>query len=106
MTEDEDPVEDDDYWKQLAEEEEERKEDEALLGDTSWFEDLDTDKLVETLEEKMMNIENLIIKDKDNNEQISYKIPKGTNAQIEIITNIYAIFFICFFILSPIFSIY
>ena len=50
--EDEDPVEeDDDYWNQLAEEEEERKEDEALLGDTSWFEDLDTDKLVETLEE-------------------------------------------------------
>ena len=50
--EDEDSVEeDDDYWNQLAEEEEERKEDEALLGDTSWFEDLDTDKLVETLEE-------------------------------------------------------
>ena len=50
--EDEDSVEeDDDYWNQLAEEEEERKEDEALLGDTSWFEGLDTDKLVETLEE-------------------------------------------------------
>lgn len=50
--EDEDSVEeDDDYWNQLAEEEEDRKEDEALLGDTSWFEGLDTDKLVETLEE-------------------------------------------------------
>lgn len=50
--EDEDSVEeDDDYWNQLAEEEEERKEDEALLGDTTWFEDLDTDSLVETLEE-------------------------------------------------------
>lgn len=49
---DEDSVEeDDDYWNQLAEEEEERKEEEALLGDTSWFEDLDTDSLVETLEE-------------------------------------------------------
>lgn len=28
-----------------------KEEDEALLGDTTWFEDLDTDKLVETLEE-------------------------------------------------------
>lgn len=43
--------EDDDYWNQLAAEESDRKEAEHLLGDTSWFEGLDTDALVETLEE-------------------------------------------------------
>lgn len=50
--EDEDLFEDDDdYWNQLVKEEEERKDAEGLLGDTTWFEDLDTDSLVETLEE-------------------------------------------------------
>lgn len=41
----------DDYWDQLAKEEEDRKDAEGLLGDTTWFEDLDTDALVEKLEE-------------------------------------------------------
>ena len=41
----------DDYWDQLAKEEEDKKDAEGLLGDTTWFEDLDTDALVETLEE-------------------------------------------------------
>lgn len=41
----------DDYWDQLAKEEEDKKDAEGLLGDTTWFEDLDTDALVEKLEE-------------------------------------------------------
>ena len=41
----------DDYWDQLAKEEADKKDAEGLLGDTTWFEDLDTDALVETLEE-------------------------------------------------------
>lgn len=41
---------------------------------------------VDTCQENM-NIENVIITDKDNKE-INYKIPKGTNAQIEINMNI------------------
>ena len=41
----------DDYWDQLAKEEADKKDAEGLLGDTTWFEDLDADALVETLEE-------------------------------------------------------
>ena len=48
---DSDEESEDDYWDMMAEEEEERKEAEADLGDTTWFEGLDTDSLVETLEE-------------------------------------------------------
>ena len=62
--------EDDDYWNQLAKEEEERKEDEGLLGDTTWFEDLDTDSLVETLEENENRIYwNAYKKSTDNSQQ-------------------------------------
>lgn len=41
----------DEYWDRMAKEEADRIDAEACLGDTTWFEDLDTDQLVETLEE-------------------------------------------------------
>ena len=41
----------DEYWNRIAQEETDRLDAEGLLGDTTWFEDLDTDSLVETLEE-------------------------------------------------------
>ena len=46
----EEPIEsEDDYWNMMAEEEEDRKF--TDLGDTTWFESLDTEALVEKMEE-------------------------------------------------------
>lgn len=42
---------------------------------------------VDTCQENM-NIENIVITDKDNDTEISYKIARGTNAQVEINLNI------------------
>ena len=41
----------DNYWDKLAADEQERIENEPDLGDTTWFESVDPDNLVETMEE-------------------------------------------------------
>jgi hypothetical protein len=46
-----------DYWDMLAAEYEEQEANKHDLGDTTWFEGLDTDELVETLEENETEVE-------------------------------------------------
>ena len=47
----EEPIGEDDYWDMMAAEEEDRKLVALDLGDTTWFEGLDTEALVEKMEE-------------------------------------------------------